>query len=70
MQVRQHADGHSLKCVNQIVDEVPPIGHLHGIWSTTPRRAGVDTVAVAADNLRAGVFAQPADQCIGGGIFQ
>jgi hypothetical protein len=69
MEVCQYAHSHPLKRVHQIVDEVPPIGHLHGIGSTAPRRAGIDTVAITADDLHARVFAQPADQC-GGGIFQ
>src|SRR5713226_3600411 len=70
MEVCQYAHSHPLKRVHQIVDEVPPIGHLHGIGSTAPRRAGIDTVAIAADDLCAGMFAQPADQCTAGGIFQ
>ena len=43
VQWRQHAHGNSLKSIREVVDDVPSIGDLHGIWSAAPRRTCVHT---------------------------
>ena len=69
MQWRQHAHGNSLKSIREVVDDVPTIGHLQGIRSTAPRRAGIHAISIAADDLYAGVFGQPANQRFRGWVL-
>jgi len=70
VQWRQYAHSHSLKSIHQVVNDVPTIGHLHGIRSTTPRRAGIHAISIAADHLCARVFGQPANQRFCGWVLK
>jgi hypothetical protein len=53
------------KRVCQIVRKMPAGGHLDCIWCAKPGRTGIDAIAIAADDLHAGMFTKPADQGIG-----
>jgi hypothetical protein len=64
VQWRQYPHGHALKSIHQVMDDVPPIGHLHRTWSTAPCRTGVHAISIATDHFRSGMFAQPIDQRI------
>jgi hypothetical protein len=70
VQWRQYAHGYSLKSIHQVVNDVPTIGHLQGIRSTAPCGAGVHAISVAADDLCARVFGQPANQRFRGWVLK
>src|SRR5579859_1069583 len=59
-----------LGCLSSGVNDVPTIGHLKGIRSTTPRRAGIHAISIAADDLCARVFGQPANQRFRGWVLK
>jgi hypothetical protein len=64
VQWRQHAHGHALKSICEVVDDVPPICNLHSRWSTAPRCTGIHAISISTDDLRSRVFGQPIDQRI------
>ena len=70
METRQHAHGHALQRVSQIVDDVPAIRHLHRTGCSAGRGAGIDAVSVSADDVDAGVVAQPFNQGVGRRILE
>jgi len=70
VQGRQYAHGHALKSIREVVDDVPSIGNLHSSWCATPSRAGIHAISIAADDLCAGVFGQPANQRFRGWVLK
>jgi hypothetical protein len=70
VQWRQYTHRHSLKSIREVVDDVPSIGNLHSSWCTTPRRAGIHAISIAADDLCARVFGQPANQRFRGWVLK
>ncbi len=70
MQWRQDAHRHSLKSIHEVSNDVPTIGHLQGIRSTAPCCARVHAISIAADDLCARVFGQPANQRVRGWVLK
>lgn len=60
----------SLQGISEILQEVPPVGNLHGIRRTTSGTVRIGAGSISADNLDARVSLQPSSKGISRAIGQ